>query len=326
MKWWMHWLSQLGMASVPGGRKLHRLMQDHLGEHRHLASSTRFDNAELFLRKTLRLTEGQQDPLVVEIGTGWIPAVPLTLLVAGLRVDTYDVTRHVDAKLFMRTRDVLRSRSERLAQAAGLPESVVADQLEAIATVEDFATAARRLRGGYAAPVDTTCLPYAADEVDVVLSNLVLQCIPREVLRPVLAETFRILKPGGYAIHRLYLGDEYAGRDPQRDRLHYLTYSERTWQRWFCHRLKHLNRLRAPHFLDLFAEIGFEVWHSERHVDQASLAHLQKTGVDEQFRGLSWEEIATTSLDVTLRKPLSVGGDEAKRPAVVRGCQQRGDR
>ena len=306
MKWWMHWLSQLGMAHLPGGRRLHRLMQDRFGEHRHLESSTRFDNAELFLRKILRLTENVNDPHVVELGTGWIPAVPMTLLLAGVRVDTFDVTRHVDGCLYGRTRDVLAGRLDRLATAARLPESVIEERLRRVDDVADFATAAGQLDGRYAAPVDTTSLPYDELTADVVISNLVLQCIPKEVLEPVLRESFRILKPGGHAIHRLYLGDEYAGRDPNRNRLHYLAYTENTWQTWFCHRLKHLNRLRAPQFLAMFEEIGFEVRHTERSVDETSIDHLKQIGVDDQFGDFTWEEIATTSLEVTLRKPASV--------------------
>ena len=303
MKWWMHWLSQLGMAHMPGGRSLHRWMQDRLGEHRHLESSARFENAELFLEKALALTAGVSGPRVVEIGTGWIPAVPLTLLATGLPVETHDVLRHVDDGLYQRTRGVLHQRVTRIANAATQQPSEILRRLDEIREIEDFATACQVLGGRYSAPTDTTALPYPDGDVDLVLSNLVLQCIPRDVLAGVLAETFRILAPGGYAVHRIWMADEYAGRDPQRNRLHYLTYSEQTWTRWFCHRLKHLNRLRAPQFLELFNAVGFEVTHSERTVDEPSIPHLQQLSLDKQFQEMSWEDLATTSLEIVLRKP-----------------------
>lgn len=304
MKWWMHWLSQLGMSYLPGGRSLHRLMQDRLGEHRHLESSSRFDNAELFLRKTLRLTEGMDAPRIVEIGTGWIPAVPLSLLLAGLRVETYDVARHVDAMLYQRSRDVLGGRCGRIAEAAGISAEAVRQRFDTLHDVDDFAVACEVLGGRYAAPVDTSALVEKDGEVDVVISNLVLQCIPRAALLPVLEESYRILRPGGHAVHRIWMADEYAGRDPQRNRLHYLTYSEQTWTRWFCHRLKHLNRLRAPQFLAMFENIGFETRHCERDIDEQSIPHLQQIRLDEQFRKMSWEDLATTSLEIVLQKPL----------------------
>jgi SAM-dependent methyltransferase len=168
----------------------------------------------------------------------------------------------------------------------------------------DFGLACHRLGGRYCAPYDTTALPYGNGEVDLVLSNLVLQCIPRCVLPDVIAETVRVLAPGGYAVHRIWMGDEYAGRDPNRNRLHYLTYSEQTWTRWFCHRLKHLNRLRAPQFLELFDEVGLEIWRCQRTVDEQSIPHLKKIPLDEQFQRISWEDLATTSLEIVLRKPL----------------------
>ena len=304
MKWWMHWLSQLGMAQLPGGRSLHRWMQDRLGEHRRLESSSRFDNAELFLERAISLTAGMTDPRIVEIGTGWIPAVPLTLSAAGLRVETYDVVRHVDDVLYQRTISVLEQRYTRIADVADQRPQEVADRLNRIRDVGDFEAACRVLGGRYSAPSDTTALPYKSGEVDLIVSNLVLQCIPRAVLSDVVAETSRVLAPGGYAVHRIWMADEYAGRDPNRNRLHYLTYSERTWTRWFCHRLKHLNRLRAPQFLKLFDNVGLDVWRCERTVDEQSIPHLKAIPLDEQFQNMSWEDLATTSLEIVLRKPL----------------------
>lgn len=305
--WWMHWLLHLAMAHLPGGQWAHRFTQERLGEHRHLESSTRFEHANYFLQKALGLTTGVSRPLVVEIGTGWIPAIALAMMLVGLRTHTYDVARHNYRALFRRTREVLRERSEELAGVAGVSKAEIERRLSLIAETDEFGEAARRLGGVYAAPVDTTALPHTDGEADLVLSNLVLQCIPREVLKPVVQETYRILKPGGHAVHRMYLGDEYAGRDPHRNHLDFLMYSEKTWRRWFCHRFKHLNRLRAPQFLALFEEVGFEIPHVERTIDEECIEYLKWIPLDEEFRGMSYEDLATTSLAVTLRKPLESG-------------------
>lgn len=301
--WWLHWFSHFAMAHLPGGRRALRWSQDWLGEHRSLESSTRFDHAVYLLQHAKRLTQGSSDPLVIEIGTGWIPAIALTLMLVGLRTHTYDVVRHIDTSLFRRTRAVLRQRGDQIAATAGIPVAEIEERLQAISHVDQLSAAADVLGGRYSAPIDTTTLPHRNGEADLVVSNLVLQCIPREVLKPVVQETFRVLKPGGHAIHRMYLGDEYAGRDPRRNHLHYLTYSDETWRRWFCHRLKHLNRLRAPQFLSLFEEIGFEVDNAERSVDEESIEHLKRIKLAREFRGMSWEDLATTSLAVILRKP-----------------------
>jgi SAM-dependent methyltransferase len=189
------------------------------------------------------------------------------------------------------------------ATAADVPEEVLYKRWNRIRHEPDFECAATALGGSYHAPYDTQHLPYGENQVDLVISNLVLQCVPVTLLKGVVSETARILKPGGCAIHRVGLMDEYARDDPQRNDLDYLRFSHKTWNRFFNHSIKHLNRLRYSHFIKLFQSAGLEIESTDKEVAWSSYGHLRQRGVADEFSSLSWEDLLTTAFRIVLRKP-----------------------
>ncbi len=311
MRWWMNAATQWTLARVPGGRFAHGLLQEHSGELSCIECSSRFDNAEFFLRAARRWCGELGDLHVVELGTGWVPAVPLALLACGARVETYDVARLVKPRFFRRTRDEVRRRAGLYAVAADLPVQTVLRRLNTIADARDLETGCPLLGGRCVAPCDTRHLPYSDDEVDLVVSNLVLQCIEPQVLRDVLAESLRVLRPGGFAIHRIRMSDEYAPCDRRRNHLAYLKYSRRAWDRWFNHDLKYVNRLRASQFLELFRETGFDCRQADGVVDEASIPFLRSLKLAPEFRDLELHDLATVNLDVALQKPVMADVSDA---------------
>ncbi|NOX52879.1 MAG: class I SAM-dependent methyltransferase [Planctomycetes bacterium] len=311
MRWWLKAGVARCLAWLPAGEAIHFWLQRRFGELRHLEQSTRFDNAEYFLRTT-RAHAGYVHGLrVVELGTGWVPAVPLAYAVAGALVATYDVRRLVRDDLFARTRDEIGRRAEKLAAAAGQSPARFCARLARIAKETQFDRALRRLGGLYRAPWNTCRLPYKDNAVDLVVSNLVLQCVHRALLPPLLEEMRRVLKPGGLSIHRASLTCEYAAGDPRRHPLSYLKYSDATWNRWFNHSIKYVNRLRYSQFLQLFEEAGFEIAEVRPAVDYDAIPHLKELGVADEFRGFSWEDLATTGFEIVLKKPAAVPSSTA---------------
>lgn len=305
MKWWIGAAAQWSLAHVPGGGFVASRLRERFGELAHLERSSRFDNALWFLRTARRWSGELGDLRVVELGTGWVPAVPYAFLFSGSRVDTYDVDRLVRTRIARRTLVELRRRASEFASAAGITDDALLRRLSIAEQASDFAAACRSLHGSYRAPFNTLELPYADGEADLVFSNLVLQCIPRELLKPVLAESLRVLRPGGLAIHRVRMTDEYAAKDPKRNHLEYLQYSDHTWNRWCCHRLKHQNRLRASQFVSIFEELGCNCRMVERCVDHDSIPVVEKLPLADQFHGLGLEDLATINLDLVVQRPLT---------------------
>ncbi len=316
IRWWMKWGISYAFSHLPHGRHLYEKMLRRFGELSQVSSSTRFRNAEVLLKMGRRWCGGVDGQHVVELGTGWVSAVPLGFGLAGARVDTFDISCLIADDLFLQVREVYRNRSEQLARASGTAPEKIHQRLQLIEQAHSFAEACQLLGGSYHAPFDTTTLPFKDGEVDMVISNLVLQCVPKDVIPLLLKESWRILKPGGIALHRIRMSDEYSPPGSGRNHLEYLKYSERIWNRWFNHSLKHINRLRAPQFLELFQEHGFDCLECIRKVDHQSIPHLQQLTLAPPFRRMSKEDVATTNINVVLRK---IAIPEKKHSATTKG-------
>jgi len=89
MKWLLKSGAQAVFARTPGGLHLNRLFQG--------------DIAQALIPLKLKSIEWMNGALsnvkvAVEVGTGWVPAIPLGLTARGIRVHTYDRTRYVTQK------------------------------------------------------------------------------------------------------------------------------------------------------------------------------------------------------------------------------------
>ncbi len=313
MKWWVKWGISYSLAHLPGGHKLYQEVLRRFGELADVSTSTRFENAATLLKMAHFWCNPMHQLRVVELGTGWIPAVPLGFALAGSRVETFDVSRLAADDLFIKTRNIIENeKGAGLASAAGISHFEFKSRLRRIEKTEGLDEALRVLGGRYRAPMDTASLPFNDGEIDLVISNLVLQCIPKESLPAVLSESWRILKPGGFALHRIRMSDEYAPIGSGRNHLEYLKYSEQHWNRWFNHSLKHLNRLRANQFLDLFRKSGFHCLECRRHIDRDSIPFLKQLKLAPPFQGMEWEELATIGIDVALQKSSSFPPESGK--------------
>lgn len=304
MRWWMKAAIAGTCAHLPGGVGVYDRIRRRFGELANFEDADGFRNAVWFLETIRRHCGDVQNLKAIEFGTGWVPAVPFGCALAGIEMLTVDVAPLVEPEIFERFLNESQRYLPQLADAAGVKEAMMAGRLETARQTAGFSQAMQSLGGRWQAPVDTTHLVGVPDNhTDVTVSNLVLQCIPKTIVPGVIAELYRVTRPGGFSIHRMTMSDEYSPGDPTRNDLDYLRISEPRWNRWFSHRIKHLNRLRYSQFLDLLKAPGFEVVDCSRDIDRESIPHLQQHGVAREFDGLSWDDIATTAMQVVLRKP-----------------------
>ena len=315
MRWWMLAGLQYSLSRVPGGVADYGRLQRRAGGLWDVTASGRFDKVEYFLSRAREACETLEGRTVVELGTGWIPVLPLAFAAAGCRVFSYDVEPLVEDGVFRDTKDALLRSLPRYAEAAGQPERRMRRRLKYLRRATTFSQACVAARVHYDGTADTTNLPHEDESVDLLVTSLVLQCMPIEAVEAVLAESFRLLKPGGYAIHRIRMTDENAAHDPEKNHFDYLRHSREHYDRWFNTKLKHLNRLRAGQFLARMRAAGFNVYKAERKIDKASLDHVAALDVDAMFAECTSEDLATTNLDVVLEKPVPwAGGTIAGRP------------
>lgn len=304
MRWWMKAAIAGTCAHLPGGVRVYDRIRRRFGELATFEDADGFRNAVWFLEVIRRHCGPVQNLSAIEFGTGWVPAVPFGCALAGIDILTVDVARLVEPGIFDRFLNEAGRHLPELADAAGVEEQLMAERLKTASQTAGFSQAMQSLGCGWQAPVDTTRLAGIPDHhADLTISNLVLQCIPKQIVPEVIAEIYRVTRPGGVSIHRMTMFDEYSTGDPERNDLDYLRFSESQWNRWFSHRIKHLNRLRYSQFLNLLRAPGFEIVDCTRDIDHDSIPHLQQHEIAREFDNLSLDDIATTSMQIVLRKP-----------------------
>jgi SAM-dependent methyltransferase len=157
-----------------------------------------------------------------------------------------------------------------IADAAGESPATVRARFLKLRRSRNLGELLGRSRIEYFAPADARATGLEPDSIDLVYSNSVLEHVPPEVIRGLMKESFRVLKPGGLALHNVGCNDHYAFFDKSISFVNYLQYEERSWRLW-NNSLQYQNRLRAPEFEELAAAAGFEVIYKRTSVRPGAL-------------------------------------------------------
>ena len=185
---------------------------------------------------------------VLEIGTSKRPGLPFVLLMQGC-------AKVIANNVFRVDPDLSESYAKLIAMLfAGFEEDAPQRLEEAIAwEPADRGTLRARLRDERfenCSPVPAEEIALPDESLDATFSIAVLEHVKRPAA--VLANGFRLLKPGGFCVHAIDLRDHRDFADP----LRFLRESDEAYQRE-CPQGE--NRLRASDWLEHFAAAGYEI-------------------------------------------------------------------
>jgi len=313
MRWYFKASIQKLLSMLPYGRRLNLFFQEHYGELHELNIEDKLKAiTRIFVTPIVEKFGGLSNLQIVEIGTGWIPVLPITLTLMGAQCKTFDVVRCLERESGIKTIAGISDHLEVLSKIANFSlqrakeKCVKAFQATEV-KVERAALPVEEILQAigvhYNAPFDTTQLPIKSNSQDATISRLVLQHIPPQILPDVLKELYRILKPGGISIHKVNLHDEYAQVDPNVTLVNFLKYPSWFWDNFGNNPIKYVNRARYPYYLGLFENIGFRVLSLSKKLDKRSFDALSTMKIVKEFRHHSKEELATIGFTVILEKP-----------------------
>jgi SAM-dependent methyltransferase len=168
--------------------------------------------------------------------------------------------------------------------------------------VRSVAELAPRLGIEYLAPRDARLTGLPDGSVDFVSSTDTCEHIPEDDLARIFAECHRLLRPGGAFSCRIDLADHYASFDRSLSRYNFLRFSDRAWS-LVNSPLHFQNRLRAPDYLRLVREAGFELVVERPSGPSAEgLEELRGLSLARRFRnGYSPAELGVTVLSFVAR-------------------------
>ena len=245
--------------------------------------------------------ERLQGATAVEIGTGWVPVMPIALKLLGVStVYSFDLTRHLQKMITIRTLAKFDEVLAELARRSGASLAVLQSQFELLKDSPTFDELARRMDFHYHAPMDFTQFPIRTKSVDIIYSNLVLEHVTPDALRKILKRSRDILKPGGVCWHNVDYTDHYAATHPGMSPANFLRYSEGFWNAVGQNDILYQNRLRRSDYTKAFVAAGFEIVHSIDHVLEDEKL-IEKIPLAPEFSRRPTTDILSTSSRFVLK-------------------------
>jgi SAM-dependent methyltransferase len=307
MDWRVKGAIQKALGYVPGGDRIHYLLQRYAGGMRDFGRECdiKIHDWRQMIEHLRSVRVSADAATLVEIGTGWYPTLPFCLYLAGAaRVYTFDLDRLLKTEMVHELADRLAAHVALIARVSHRPEDEVkAEQLSLAAAIAGGASLAQATGNivDYRAPADASQTSLLADSVDIVFSSSVLEHVPRPMIEACFVEARRILRPGGVMYHSVNCGDHYAYADRAIHQLHYLQFSEDEWARW-NNEFLYQNRLRAIDFIEMARHAGFTIEVDTSAATAERLAQLDELVVDPAFAHYTREQLAITTVDFVARK------------------------
>ncbi len=229
---------------------------------------------------------------VVELGTGWVPTVPLALALCGVET-VYSIDIH-DLK---RT-EIL---DELLALFYAYPFDALCEVLPYVQAERYKHLLAQRdqpalqvfaAMGIQFVITDARATDFPAASLAFFVSNTTLEHIPGEVIAGIWHEFHRIAQPQALMSHLIDMSDHYSHFDSAITPYHFLQHSPSVW-RLLNNALMYQNRLRVSDFRALHAQTGFHILHERNQLMHAD--KLNTITLAPEFRYYTADDLIPTS-------------------------------
>jgi hypothetical protein len=213
----------------------------------------------------------------LEVGTGWVPTVPLLHLLCGAkRLYLTDVVRYLDEQTLNLARHNIQLHAGLIERELQLPPSVIKEFFERIPRIQQG-------RLEYLAPVKWNSVRSAS--IDYVFSRAVLEHVPPGQIPELLAVVSRVLKTRGLMANIIDNSDHFQHKDKSISRLNFLKFSTTTWS-LICALTDQQSRLRHSDYLEIFASSGFRIAHEEKYIDEDALVDLDRVPIHSEYHAI----------------------------------------
>jgi SAM-dependent methyltransferase len=306
MNWKIKAWLQRSCNAIPAGGLIYHQFQKYFGGLRLPEYMNKFNVQKKMAQSLHRHGVQIAGAEVVEVGTGWIPLVPIGYWLCGAaRVRTYDLNRYLQVPLLQNALHWISNHSSMLVEhyAPVVPMEKLAARFELLENLkdrpEDFL---REARIEYHAPADASRTGLPDESVDIHFSANCFEHIPGNVLSAILREARRVLKPDGLAMHHVDPSDHFAHCDPSISSINFLQYEPDEWRCYNDNRFAYHNRLRDADYRRVFRESSLEIAEGEFQVDPRALSALQKGfPLARAYRDKPFDELSRYRLDYVAR-------------------------
>jgi SAM-dependent methyltransferase len=146
---------------------------------------------------------------------------------------------------------------------------------------------------------DGTKLPFADGSFDLIWSHTVYEHL--RYPETTAAETWRVLKPGGIAVHWIDLRDHFVLDNENPTVFNMMRYSQSLWKKMTWNRSTYVNRLRFSEWIKLHLDNKFTILHSEKELSNA-VKEKQAAGQIPYLDKYSAEDVETAQMLLVIQK------------------------
>lgn len=306
--WKFKFAVQSILSTIPGGMALNDTLQQTMGDLKNFDDFLRrkINDFQFFANQTKINSGSPKDLCIAEVGTGWLPLLPILFYLCGARsIHTYDKVAHFNLKLTQKAISALGQYVQLISTWTGESEEAIQSRLDKIQNVSSSQDLFQKTGIHYHAPGDAATTNLPPSSVDMIFSNSVLEHIPQPVLKDIFVESRRILKPTGIAIHGVNCGDHYAYFDRGITQINYLQYSEDEWKRW-SNNLLYQNRMRPRDFHQIVTESGLTISFERRSARAGCREAFERLKIAPQFHHYNIEDLVCTSFDFVAKPQAQV--------------------
>ena len=236
----------------------------------------------------LRESRAALNGVILEIGSGWFPVVPMLFHLAGAeKIILTDNEKLMDDDTIRSAKQFVMSERDIVCAALGLSDTGF-DRLHTF----DFQ---------YLVPWDVNQIP--AHSVDIILSRAVFEHILPKDLVNIVENCDRIVRLDGAMCHVIDNSDHWQHRDNKISQVNFLRYEDGWFWRIASANTQHYqNRWRHSDYLALFRRNGWEAVFQEGEPDPQSLKDLSSLPLARRFRGCDLRDLAVLTSTFVLKR------------------------
>ena len=287
----------------PGMRRLYRSVGNVLGPRRRLRhglNQNYLNRAREFLKRVRKIDAIHDGDSLLELGTGWVHWESTFIrLFYDTRATLFDVwdNRQLAAltKYFADLDQVIDKEIDVRPEERDRVHAL----LRRVSSATSFNELYELTGSKYVINPWGTLDDLPDASFDAIFSCSVLEHVNKELLTEYIRNFERLLKPGGYSIQTIDIGDHLSYYDDHVSPKHYLKYSDSVWKHWFENEVQYFNRVQRSEWLELFQQAGLELVEIE---EELSLVAVSKNSVANQYRNFDERDLQCTTLKVVHKK------------------------
>ena len=261
--WYIKASIQGVLSILPQSHRWNYIFQRHISKGLRLSDRYFETKLEICQRHQQNYQTYGVKPLqkVVELGTGWLPIIPIGFYLCGVeQVTSVDVTPLMQDILIYETLEHFIKYADEGRLSAFLPDA----KPERLEYIRELVNQNENFDGENALKSlgITTLIADARhsriEEVDLFASNTTLEHIPEDIIMGIFQNFHQILSTDGLMSHLIDLSDHYSHFDRRIDAYNFLKFSPMMW-RIFNNKLHYQNRLRISDYRALVQDSGFDL-------------------------------------------------------------------